>query len=330
MPALSPAFALGRFRDISGTVFTAVVSDGRALPLASLMPEYGRDPMLADLLPDWPARFDRLKAAVIAADGLSGALPLGSLTALVPIARPPQVFCAGANYGRHVVDMVIALGVSPDTDGMDTEQRRAFGLDYVRRQKVQSNPFVFMLPATAVVGPQDDIPIPAGVQKMDWELELGVVIGREAHRISREHAMDVVAGYVVVNDVTARDMVKRTDAGAIGPDWLAGKGGPGYLPVGPLFVPAEFVADPQNMPMRLWVNDELMQDDTTADMTFGIARLIEHVSGHARMLPGDLLCTGSPTGNGITRGVFLKPGDTVEAEIEGLGRQVNRCIAAGH
>ena len=326
MPAAPPAFAIGRFEAPDGPPFTAIVVDATALSLGSLAPELG-DATLDQLLEDWPTSLRALKSAVGNPRVLAEGTPLADLRALSPIGRPRQVFCTGANYGRHVVEMMVAVGLGALTDAMSDDEKRAYGEEYVARQKKEAAPYVFMVPVTALAGPQDDFVLPEYSDKADWELELGVVLGASAYRVVRGEAMKVVAGYVMVNDLTARDKVKRTDPGAIGPDWIASKGGPGFLPVGPLFVPAEFVNDPHALSMRLSVNGKLMQDDSTSDMTFGIERQIEHISRYAKMLPGDLLCTGSPAGNGVARGIFLKEGDRIEAEIEGLGQQVVRCVA---
>ena len=185
-----------------------------------------------------------------------------------------------------------------------------------------------MKSVSSISGPLDDLVLPEFSSKIDWELELAVVIGAPTLRASRSEYSNSVAGYMMVNDITARDKVRRTDVGALGPDWLASKGAPGFLPMGPYFVPREFVADPHDLGLRLKVNGELMQDDRTSDMTFDIGRQIECISAQVLMLPGDVLCTGSPAGNGVARGRFLKPGDLIEAEIEGLGQQVVHCVSS--
>lgn len=222
--------------------------------------------------------------------------------------------------------MVQILGVPPDTDGMNAQEKRAFGEAYVARQLAESEPYVFMKTVSSIAGPCDDLILPDFSDKADWEIELGAVIGHVPKGTTRKSALSCVAGYMVVNDLTARDKVRRTDPGAIGPDWLSAKGAPGFLPTGPYFVPAAYVADPQNLMMTLKVNGEVMQSESTSDMTFDIAWQVAFIARHVRMLPGDILCTGSPAGNGVTRGRFLKAGDVMEAEIAGLGQQVVRCI----
>lgn len=323
------AFALGCFVAGDAEPFLGVVSDATVAPVTALASDqFGPEPSLQGLLKDWPSSFSTLSRAVASGWEKARRTPIEALRTLAPLPAPGQVFCAGANYGRHVVEMVVAHGAGAQTEGMDADQRRRFAEAFVADQAEKTSPYIFMKPTTALAGPFEPLILPAFSDQIDWELELGAVIGRSTYQVRREHALSQVAGYMVVNDITARDKVRRADPGALGPDWIAAKGAPGFLPVGPYFVPAAFVPDPQNLAMRLALNGETMQDDCTSDMTFSIARQIEYISTYARMEPGDLLCTGSPAGNGVARGLFLKDGDVIEAEIAGLGRQVVRCRRA--
>jgi 2-keto-4-pentenoate hydratase/2-oxohepta-3-ene-1,7-dioic acid hydratase in catechol pathway len=160
----------------------------------------------------------------------------------------------------------------------------------------------------------------------DWELELAVVIGREAFRVSREEAMDHIAGYTIVNDVTTRDLVFRKDMKEIGTDWYRSKNAPGFLPTGPFLVPAPFI-DPRQLRIRLELNGQTMQDSSTSDMLFDLPALISVASQTMPLLPGDLLLTGSPPGNGQHWKRFLRDGDVMTGSIEGLGAQVVHCVA---
>jgi 2-keto-4-pentenoate hydratase/2-oxohepta-3-ene-1,7-dioic acid hydratase in catechol pathway len=177
-----------------------------------------------------------------------------------------------------------------------------------------------------VVGPRDDVVLPYDVEKPDWELELGVVIGKRAHRIGADEAMDYVAGYAVVNDITARELIFRRDGSAIGADWLSGKSFPTFLPFGPMIVPRQQVGNPYDLNLKLSVNEKVYQDENTSDMMISIERQIAYLASRCVLEPGDIICTGSPYGNGSAFGVFLKPGDVMEATIEGLGTQRNRCV----
>ncbi len=170
--------------------------------------------------------------------------------------------------------------------------------------------------------------LPSTGTQHDWELELGVVIGTAARNVSRVDALNHVAGYTIVNDITTRDRVFRPDMPGLGTDWLAGKNAPTFLPLGPWLVPAPFVADPMNLRITLTLNGDTMQDETTADMIFDISQLIEHVSTITPLNPGDLLLTGSPAGNGAHYGRYLQPGDIMASTITGLGAQRNGCVRA--
>ena len=320
-------FALGRFDAGGGDIFLGIVRD-RAVTRAGALgiAQINDRTSLSTLLADWEAAFGALRAALASDGARQTGHALDTVRALAPLPDVRQLFCAGANYGRHVVEMATVMP-HPDTGGMTIDEKRAYGVALVERQRASGKPYIFMKPTSSIAGPEDDLVLPDFSDRIDWEIELAAVIGRSAYRVARNQAMACVAGYMVANDVTARDKVQRSDPGAFGPDWVGAKGAPGFLPTGPWFVPAAFVGDPHDLGMRLWVNSELMQDDRTSDMTFGIDRQVEQLTAHARLFAGDILCTGSPAGNGIARGIFLKPGDLIEAEIDGLGHQRVRCFA---
>jgi 2-keto-4-pentenoate hydratase/2-oxohepta-3-ene-1,7-dioic acid hydratase in catechol pathway len=152
-------------------------------------------------------------------------------------------------------------------------------------------------------------------------------MGKKVRRLSRTEAMSHVAGYVLVNDITARDQVRRSDVPNMGTDWLQSKNGPGFLPLGPYFVPAAFLPDPYGLRLTLSVNDRHMQDALASDMLFNIATQIEYISQHAQLLPGDVICTGTPAGCGTHYKRFLQPGDVIHGSAPGLGAQHTACIA---
>jgi 2-keto-4-pentenoate hydratase/2-oxohepta-3-ene-1,7-dioic acid hydratase in catechol pathway len=244
-----------------------------------------------------------------------------------PLPTWGTVFCAGANYRQHVLDLLAGAERRGDaSDGLTSEERDRAREELDERAR-SGRPFVFLGSAHAIVGAHDDVVLPHDVAQPDWELELAAVIGRPARRVSRERALDAVAGYTICNDVSARDKLVRPDVRALGLDWLAGKSAPTFLPTGPLLVPAAHAGDPLDLQITLRVNGTTYQDESTADMLFDVAALIAHISEAAELRPGDLVLTGSPAGNGASHGVFLKPGDVMEGEITGLGRQRNRCVA---
>lgn len=315
-------FELGTFSS-GGAAFPAIVVDGRAARLADVLDGAPAQSTLA-LLDHWNEVAPRLHAFADAPSAGIEWIDVDALVVHAPI-QPRQVFCAGANYRKHVVDLAIDSGVAPE--GLDTEGRRAWAEEMMDRRAREGEPYVFTKPVSSIAGPHDPIAVPPTTAKLDWELELAVVIGRRCHRVSRADAMDVVAGYTVANDLSARDLIPRTDYAMLGTDWLRGKGQPGFLPLGPTIVPAAFVADPDDLRLTLSVNDRVMQDESTADMLFGIDRLIEYLTTYVTLLPGDLLLTGSPAGNGTHHGRFLQPGDVMTGAIAGIGVQRAMCVA---
>jgi 2-keto-4-pentenoate hydratase/2-oxohepta-3-ene-1,7-dioic acid hydratase in catechol pathway len=186
--------------------------------------------------------------------------------------------------------------------------------------------YLFLKAPSCLAGAFDDIVLPAGEHRIDWEAELAVVIGRQGRNIPAARALDHVAGFMTTNDVSCRDLTWREDRPTIRSDWLAGKSFDTFAPTGPFFVPREFV--PNHAGLRVWlaVNGVTKQDGNTGDMIFGTAEQIEYASRMLTLEPGDLFATGTPSGVGQGRGEFLKAGDVVECEVEGLGRQRNRVV----
>ena len=317
MPA-GTSYALGRFRVSDGDDFCGVVIGTDVVPLAALHPTATS---IEDLLSAWPASEKLLGAAV--GDAPAAARPLSDLVPLAPF-LPGQIFQSGANYKTHVIQLMVAAAAEKGDDDPGKTRRDATAL--MTERATHGTPYVFIGLPSAVCGPQDDVLLPDIGQQHDWELELGVVIGSEAYRVSRDEAPGHIAGYTIVNDLTTRDRVFRPDMPGLGTDWLAGKNSPTFLPLGPWLVPAQFVPDPTDLQITLTLNGETMQDETTADMIFGIAELIAHVSSITALRPGDLLLTGSPAGNGAHYGRYLRPGDVMESAITGLGVQRNRCV----
>jgi 2,4-didehydro-3-deoxy-L-rhamnonate hydrolase len=306
----------------------------RVVPLSQLDPLLGRHNLqlrhsnsLLSLLADWDSNFQTL--AILCEtpprELAQVSIPVEHLHIRAPIDPPRQIFCTVANFRSHVLESIVDYGVAPHTDGMDAGARRAYA-DKVIEERLRGTPYVcFKLPST-VIGPNDPLEIPRHVQRLDWELELGVVIGRTARRVSRSNAMSYVAGYVIVNDITARDQARRPDLPAMGTDWLQGKNGPGFLPMGPYLVPAAFRPDPYALRLTLSLNDRHMQDCPVADMLFDIATQIEYISQHAQLLPGDVICTGTPAGCGTHYKRYLQPGDVIHGSAAELGSQHTQCI----
>ncbi len=317
------SYALGRFQDATSGLFGAVVRGDEVVPLDRL----GERPTVEAMLADWDSNLESLDAAVEESVSNSRWSTLtvdqATLRPLAPF-TPGQIFQSGANYKKHVVQLMVAAAAHGGEDDLD--EVRVHAVELMEERAARGTPYVFIGLPSAICGPIDDVVLPPTGNQHDWELELGVVIGLRARNVSRADALSHVAGYTIANDITTRDRVFRPDMPGLGTDWLAGKNAPTFLPLGPWLVPARSVADPMDVRITLELNGDTMQDESTADMIFDIAQLIEHVSAITPLNPGDLLLTGSPAGNGAHFGRYLQPGDTMDATITGLGTQRNVCV----
>jgi 2-keto-4-pentenoate hydratase/2-oxohepta-3-ene-1,7-dioic acid hydratase in catechol pathway len=317
-------FALGTFASGSGDAFAGLVVDGKVVDLA---PRLGSGVSIRGLLEEWDRSFARLQQLAEGVGDADASESLESLRPLPPVLPPGQIFQAGANYRQHVLDLMAGAERRGDVSDGLTSGERGDAREELERRLQSGRPFVFLGSAHAMVGARDDVILPSDSNQHDWELELAAVIGRPARRLPRAGALDVVAGYTICNDLTTRDALIRTDARGLGLDWLAGKNAPTFLPTGPLFVPAAHAGNPMDLRITLKINGSIMQNESTSDMVFDVAALIQHISNVAELRPGDLVLTGSPAGNGAAHGVFLRPGDVIEGTISGLGDQRNRCVA---
>lgn len=209
-----------------------------------------------------------------------------------PIARPGKIVCIGLNYSDHAAES---------------------GLE------APAEPVVFMKAPNTVIGPYDEVLVPRGSVKTDWEVELAVIIGQKARYLSsKEEALGVIAGYAVANDVSEREFQLER-----GGQWDKGKSCETFNPLGPWLVTADEVGDPQSLSLRLWVNGERRQDGDTKNMIFDVAEIVRYLSQFMVLEPGDVINTGTPAGvaMGMPGQPYLKAGDVMELEIEGLGRQ---------
>jgi 2,4-diketo-3-deoxy-L-fuconate hydrolase len=216
---------------------------------------------------------------------------------VLPIERPGKIVCVGLNYRDHAEEQGTALPEAP---------------------------LLFAKWNNTLIGPGEPIVIAPIVTKCDYEAELGVVIGTRARDVSAENALETVAGYICVNDVSARDL-QFADG-----QWTRGKSPDTFCPVGPRLVPPHEVPDPQNLAIRAVLNGQAMQESTTANMVFGVAELIAYITQTVTLEPGDLIATGTPAGVGAFRKppVYMQPGDEITIEIEGLGSLTNPVTAA--
>ncbi|MEV5157185.1 fumarylacetoacetate hydrolase family protein [Streptomyces sp. NPDC053728] len=314
-------FALATLSAPEGPAFPALVTpDAQVLDLRAAL---GDDRLaVRSLLENWEATLPRLEA--LAEDGGQQRKPLADFQVHAPV-EPRQIFQSGANYRQHVIDLHVAHKAPGDE--RSEEERRAEAAEIMDRRAAEDLPYVFIGLPSAITGPYDDVVLPAWAGKPDWELELAAVIGRPAYQVSAEEALDHVAGYTIANDLTDRATVFRRDMPQIGTDWLRSKNAPGFTPLGPWIVPATSVADTDDLQVTLKLNGETMQDESTKDMIFDVARVVAYASQTAQLLPGDVVLTGSPAGNGMHWGRLLRDGDVMEGSVTGLGVQLTRCVA---
>jgi 2-keto-4-pentenoate hydratase/2-oxohepta-3-ene-1,7-dioic acid hydratase in catechol pathway len=312
-------FALGTFSLPDGEPFPGLLAKGRVLDLSGALAWAPSE--VRAVVERWEEALPVLH--VLADEDALDWRPLEGLRVHAPI-EPRQIFQSGANYRQHVIDLEVAHR-SPD-DPRTVEEARAEIAAVMDRRAAEDLPYVFIGLPTTIAGPYDDVVLPSWAQQPDWELELAAVIAKPAHRVAVEEALEYVAGYTIANDLTDRATVFRRDMKAIGTDWLRSKNAPGFTPLGPWLVPAAAIADPGDLRVTLKLNGETMQDESTKDMLFGVARLVSHISQTSRLLPGDLVLTGSPAGNGIHWGRLLQGGDVMEGSITGLGVQRTRCV----
>ena len=246
-------------------------------------------------------------AEVVAAAPEDALLPLETVELRAPIPRPRKnILCVGRNYAEHAAESLRAIG---------------------QEVKLPEFPNIFTKAVTAVTGPTSEIVIdPAVSERIDWEVELAVIIGTGGRGIAREDALRHVWGYTILNDVSARDIQNRA-----GVQWFLGKSLDGSCPMGPWIVTADELRDPTNLRLRLLVNGIVKQEDTTAHMIFDIPTLLADISRGMTLEPGDILATGTPSGVGFARTPpeFLRPGDLMESEIEGIGTMRNRVVGVG-
>jgi len=297
----------------------------------TLFPDLNAYQSLDNVLSDWDAAMETLqRAADDIAEGrcTHGVLHPDTVAIMAPHI-PKQVFCTGANYRQHVVDIVMdRFADRYAKEGLSNDEIRTKIEDMMDERARSGSPYIFTRIQSSYAGPFDDLRIPPYAEQPDWEAELALVFKRGGQNINRRDAMDHVAGYLVVNDITSRDQIFTADPKDLGADWLHAKNSPGFFPMGPMIVPAQFVEDPHDLKIELKLNGETMQDARSDDMIFDIPHQIEVLSKYARIMTGDVLATGSPVGNGTSHNRYLRPGDVMEVTIEGLGTQRTRCVGA--
>jgi 2-keto-4-pentenoate hydratase/2-oxohepta-3-ene-1,7-dioic acid hydratase in catechol pathway len=236
-------------------------------------------------------------ARSLIADGESGSSPAASVQLLSPLLHPPRIFCVGLNYVDHAAES---------------------------KMVVQAVPTIFMKLASGITGPDSVIVLPPNSKQPDYEAELAVVIGRRASNVTRENWRECVFGYTILNDVSARDVQLATS------QWTLGKSFPTFCPMGPWVVTADELTDPHRLDVRLTIDGETMQQANTRDLIFDIPAVLGYISAIVPLEPGDIVSTGTPQGVGLGRTPprWMRPGEEIAIEIGGIGRLVNRTVAA--
>jgi 2-keto-4-pentenoate hydratase/2-oxohepta-3-ene-1,7-dioic acid hydratase in catechol pathway len=281
----------------------AIIQDESVI-IPSLDPQFPDLDSMQALIDAGPAMLSELTAwCEVAADNCKRAYRHELICAPIPVPRQ-NIICLGWNYAEHAIE---------------SAQSRQ------REVKLPEYPIVFTKAVGSVNGPYDDVVCDRAVtSELDWEVELAIVIGRQAKKVSRDNALEHVFGYTVINDLSARDLQFRHK------QYFVGKSLDGACPMGPVIVTHDEIKDPQDLQLRSWVNGELKQDSSTRFQIFGCAEIIHQLSQSMTLYPGDIIATGTPEGVGFARQPpeFLTAGDLVECEVSGIGKLQNRITAA--
>lgn len=250
---------------------------------------------LIELLKSWDASLAKLQslATMLESSGGPADASIAHPQVLAPIRFPDKVICVGANYRDHLLQF-----------GLPTE-------------KWVPMPFFLRPPRTSIVGPGRTVRIPLMTRQFDWEIELIAVVGRKLKNASAEQARGAIAGYSIGIDFTCRDLLNRNSP--VGADLVRAKAQDTMAPLGPVLMPASMIDDPHALALRLWVNDELRQDSSTSNMLYSVYEQVAIVSEFITLEPGDVIFTGSPAGSAASEDQFLKGGDRIRAQIEGVG-----------
>ena len=308
-------FKLGMFAKNSGKPFAAIVLGDDVFDIASRPGPLCSIASIDVLLENWDANFAALQEMVARIEKhRPGAEKLANLRALAPVQRPGKMFYAAQNFQEHVDEMLRA-GMTPASGPRFTGE------------KSTSDPYLFLKAPSTLAGAHDDIAIPTGLKKIDWEAEIALVIGKPGKRIKAERALEHVAGFMTTNDVSARDLQIRADRPGLRSDWLNGKSHDNFAPTGPFLVPRAFVPDHKNLFIRLSVNGEVKQNGNTSQFIFTPEEQIEYASNILSLQSGDFFSCGTCGGVGQGTNTFLKVGDVMETEIESLGKMRNRFVA---
>ncbi|GHE58935.1 fumarylacetoacetate hydrolase family protein [Streptomyces capitiformicae] len=311
-------FALGTFADGERSFPALVGADGTVTDLSDRF----RD--LHEVFDDWGRNLQLV--GNLWADASRTTRPLASLRPLPPLSHP-NLLGAGANYKTHSAQMLTKNEFNQHNRKPGETDEEFFQRNYelMERRSREGMPFLWAGLHSSLTGANDDVILPALGDEPDWELELGVVVGRTGRNVTPDEATDMIAGYTIVNDLGTIDIFRRTDI-PWGYDWMS-KHQPSFKVAGPLVVPAQFFTLDDTIRTTLKVSGQVMQDWPTNDVIFAPNQFVSYASERVNLLPGDIIFLGSPPGNGKHHGRFLKDGDVIDSEITYLGRQRNRCVA---
>jgi 2-keto-4-pentenoate hydratase/2-oxohepta-3-ene-1,7-dioic acid hydratase in catechol pathway len=287
-------------------VSCGILRDGFVIDIPSIWTGPGAPRAVLDILWGGPECLEKIAALAEKTDVRT---PVEAVKILAPIPRPGKVIGLSGNYAKHIEEVGKALGLSESPRNITT-------------------PRPFLMPSTCVIGPGDEIPWPLYSEEIDYELELGIVVGRTAKYISAKDAPAHIAGYTIANDISARTVTYKQGR-AVRPwdefyDWLNGKWADGFCPLGPYLVTADEIADVQNLDMELKVNGQIRQQANTSQMIYCAADIVTFLSHIMTLEPGDVIATGTPAGVGMATKTFLQPGDVIECRIDGLGTLENK------
>jgi len=291
---------IARFR-VSGKEHYGIVEGEKVVSVTAISPfvKCSMPQSIEELIAHGPEAIKEFEEALknVGEEVLAGATyRLEEVELLAPLVAPPKIVCLGLNYYDHAAE---------------------------QDAKIPDEPIIFMKPRTAITGPFKPIIKPGFVEKLDYEGELAIIIGRRCKNVSVEEARQCIFGYTVFNDVSARDIQFKDR------QWTRGKSFDTFAPIGPYIVLADQVGDPNNLRIRTWVNDELRQDSSTANMVFNVYEIVHHLSRVMTLEPGDLIATGTPAGVGVFMKPtprFLRAGDRIVIEIERVGRLENYVV----
>jgi 2-keto-4-pentenoate hydratase/2-oxohepta-3-ene-1,7-dioic acid hydratase in catechol pathway len=336
MAADSAAFKLGGFERDGKRFVGIVLKDSQVIDLAAADAALHGAKLVAPVadMKDAIARYDkdlraRIQAIVTYAQSASSrpafVMDLESVKILPPILSPTTMLNVAVNYrehGREMAGRTTSPSGAPEPGTAPAGTTSIPGIWERKPGDTRWNPYMFVKLPSAVIASGEPIRLPPGRTQIDWECELGVVIGREASQVEVERAADYIFGYTLENDVSDRG--GRGDP-RHGGDWLIAKSHDTFAPMGPFVVPREFVADPQKLAIKFTLNGQLMQDSSTSAMIHGVYELVAYASHITTLRPGDVIATGTPpgVGSGRTPPIFLKPGDVASCSYEGIGTLVN-------